>query len=277
LSRFNAASIYPFTKMVYDSGNFGNDVILQLFDTINIANGVSLPVANLNAQGAVSTTRVSGGASSTFAPLDENIPIQNFATPGTNAWNAVGAGANTDYSQTFDWAADMDAFLYKVTYWIPIFINVSAFTSGSANFNTATVSLFVDLDGTNQVTIYSTKFTITGLSALVAASKFNVFLLTDSFFPSTFGDIKKAKLKGGMPVHLKLTLSNTVSGVLTYQSGLFPYWGQFFNAAASTNLGIYPPILAMHLHAAGSHADIIIRDPDMIGRWDLAGQGAGIY
>jgi hypothetical protein len=122
------------------------------------------------------------------------------------------AGDNTQYTRTFAWRNLRGFLLDKVTFNIALGHNISAYTSGSPNFDSFNLTFRQYINGQFKPIVPDNKIS-TGHSALSATGT-QSYIYEESFTPGV-------KIEDNSIIAVAITM-NVTTGTSTYQAGLYP-------------------------------------------------------
>ena len=231
-------------KPTYDVANFGHDTSLPL-------NCISGNVATITP------------STSTFVQVleDSRVPIDEvdlFITD-SDKMALIHLGDDTDWDKTWEWAPDMSAQAYTLTFNFAVGMKVSSYSSG--NFKISDVQVICNQVGGGEGTVnFVNKIIDPGMSNMTSAVS-QVAIINFSTTVSTKVFDK--------PLTFQIKV-NTDSGSGTYQTGIIPLFCYFGTAIPKTWT---TSSVLMHLHADLAHAFPIFRDEDNMNMLDT---GIGI-
>ena len=220
-------------KPTYDVANFGHDTSLPL-------NCISGNVATITP------------STSTFVQVleDSRVPIDEvdlFITD-SDKMALIHLGDDTDWDKTWEWAPDMSAQAYTLTFNFAVGMKVSSYSSG--NFKISDVQVICNQVGGGEGTVnFVNKIIDPGMSNMTSAVA-QVAIINFSTTVSTKVFDK--------PLTFQIKV-NTDSGSGTYQTGIIPLFCYFGTAIPKTWT---TSSVLMHLHADLAHAFPIFRDQD---------------
>jgi len=226
-------------KPTYDVANFGHDTSLPL-------NCISGNVATITP------------STSTFVQVleDSRVPIDEvdlFITD-SDKMALIHLGDDTDWDKTWEWAPDMSAQAYTLTFNFAVGMKVSSYSSG--NFKISDVQVICNQIGGGEGTVnFVNKIIDPGMSNMTSAVA-QVAIINFSTTVSTKVFDK--------PLTFQIKV-NTDSGSGTYQTGIIPLFCYFGTAIPKTWT---TSSVLMHLHADLGHAFPIFRDEDNMNMLD---------
>jgi len=226
-------------KPTYDVANFGHDTSLPL-------NCISGNVATITP------------STSTFVQVleDSRVPIDEvdlFITD-SDKMALIHLGDDTDWDKTWEWAPDMSAQAYTLTFNFAVGMKVSSYSSG--NFKISDVQVICNQIGGGEGTVnFVNKIIDPGMSNMTSAVA-QVAIINFSTTVSTKVFDK--------PLTFQIKV-NTDSGSGTYQTGIIPLFCYFGTAIPKTWT---TSSVLMHLHADLAHAFPIFRDEDNMNMLD---------
>jgi len=226
-------------KPTYDVANFGHDTSLPL-------NCISGNVATITP------------STSTFVQVleDSRVPIDEvdlFITD-SDKMALIHLGDDTDWDKTWEWAPDMSAQAYTLTFNFAVGMKVSSYSSG--NFKISDVQVICNQVGGGEGTVnFVNKIIDPGMSNMTSAVS-QVAIINFSTTVSTKVFDK--------PLTFQIKV-NTDSGSGTYQTGIIPLFCYFGTAIPKTWT---TSSVLMHLHADLAHAFPIFRDQDNMNMLD---------
>ena len=231
-------------KPTYDVANFGHDTSLPL-------NCISGNVATITPSTSTFVQVLEDGR----VPIDE---VDLFITD-SDKMALIHLGDDTDWDKTWDWAPDMSAQAYTLTFNFAVGMKVSSYTSG--NFKIDSVQVICNQIGGGEGTVnFVNKIIDPGMSNMTSAVA-QVAIINFSTTVSTKVFDK--------PLTFQIKV-NTDSGSGTYQTGIIPLFCYFGTAIPKTWT---TSSVLMHLHADLAHAFPIFRDEDNMNMLDT---GIGI-
>ena len=231
-------------KPTYDVANFGHDTSLPL-------NCISGNVATITP------------STSTFVQVleDSRVPIDEvdlFITD-SDKMALIHPGNDTDFDTSWEWAPDMSAQAYTLTFNFAVGMKISSYSSG--NFKIDSVQVICNQIGGGEGTVnFVNKIIDPGMSNMTSAVA-QVAIINFSTTVSTKVFDK--------PLTFQIKV-NTSSGSGTYQTGIIPLFCYFGTAIPKTWT---TSSVLMHLHADLAHAFPIFRDEDNMNMLDT---GIGI-
>jgi len=231
-------------KPTYDVANFGHDTTLPL-------NCISGNVATITPSTSTFVQVLEDGR----VPIDE---VDLFITD-SDKMALIHLGDDTDWDKTWEWAPDMSAQAYTLTFNFAVGMKVSSYTSG--NFKISDVQVICNQIGGGEGTVnFVNKIIDPGMSNMTSAVA-QVAIINFSTTVSTKVFDK--------PLTFQIKV-NTDSGSGTYQTGIIPLFCYFGTAIPKTWT---TSSVLMHLHADLAHAFPIFRDEDNMNMLDT---GIGI-
>ena len=231
-------------KPTYDVANFGHDT--------------SLPLNCISGNVAIITP-----STSTFVQVleDGRVPIDEvdlFITD-SDKMALIHLGDDTDWDKTWEWAPDMSAQAYTLTFNFAVGMKVSSYTSG--NFKIDSVQVICNQIGGGEGTVnFVNKIIDPGMSNMTSAVAQVAIINFSTTVSSKVFD---------KPLTFQIKV-NTSSGSGTYQTGIIPLFCYFGTAIPKTWT---TSSVLMHLHADLAHAFPIFRDEDNMNMVDT---GIGI-
>lgn len=226
-------------KPVYNVGDYGEDFTLP-FDQ-DLLTGQAIVFSTSTIARTDEDIQIAG-TSTSLSPVDAHDT--NFSD--IDDGQILHEGDDTAYSRQFVFTPDMDAVLYKLDFNLCFGLNVSAYTNG--NFALTSATILIQQLGNNGglIQLYSNTFT-SGLGNL-AATGTQLFIINADV-------ITDIELYAGRPVII--TLSTTIAtGTGTEQVGIVPW---FCYQTTAVPKSFSRSTIGMHLHAAVSHADKVLR------------------
>jgi len=245
LSQIPRSSFQPaLIKPVYDSGNYGHDVVIPL----NCLSGSTVTLVP---------------STSTFVQVleDGRVPVDEVNQFITNSDEMAGvsAGDDTDFDTTWEWLPDMSFQAYKASFSVACFMNVSAYTSG--NFAISSVQLTMKVIGGGEGDqVIVNKIVNPGMANMTSATSQIAILNVDTKTSAKIPD---------KPVSIQIKV-NTSGGSGTYQCGIVPFFCYFGSAVPKTWT---TSSVIVHAHADLAHAFPIFRDEDNMNMLDRSGIG----
>jgi len=226
-------------KPTYDVANFGHDTSLPL-------NCISGNVATITP----STTTFVQVLEDGRVPIDE---VDLFITD-SDKMALIHLGDDADWDKTWEWAPDMSAQAYTLTFNFAVGMKVSSYTSG--NFKISDVQVICNQIGGGEGTVnFVNKIIDPGMANMTSAVA-QVAIINFSTTVSTKVFDK--------PLTFQIKV-NTSSGSGTYQAGIIPLFCYFGTAIPKTWT---TSSVLMHLHADLAHAFPIFRDEDNMNMLD---------
>ena len=226
-------------KPTYDVANFGHDTTLPL----NCLTG--------------STTTLTP-STATFVQVleDSRVPIDEvdmFITD-SDKMALVHAGNDTDFDKTWEWAPDMSAQAYQLSFSFAVAMKVSSYSSG--NFAIDNVQVVCNQVGGGEGIV-------TVLNKIIDPGMSNMTTATEQVAIINFSTKTSAKVFD-KPLTFQIKV-NTSSGVGTYQTGIVPLFCYFGAAVPKTWT---TSSVLLHIHADLAHAFPIFRDEDNMNMLD---------
>ena len=226
-------------KPTYDVANFGHDTSLPL-------NCISGNVATITPSTSTFVQVLEDGR----VPIDE---VDLFITD-SDKMALIHLGDDTDWDKTWEWAPDMSAQAYTLTFNFAVGMKVSSYSSG--NFKISDVQVICNQIGGGEGTVnFVNKIIDPGMSNMTSAVA-QVAIINFSTTVSTKVFDK--------PLTFQIKV-NTDSGSGTYQTGIIPLFCYFGTAIPKTWT---TSSVLMHLHADLAHAFPIFRDEDNMNMLD---------
>ena len=226
-------------KPTYDVANFGHDTSLPL-------NCISGNVATITPSTSTFVQVLEDGR----VPIDE---VDLFITD-SDKMALIHLGDDTDWDKTWEWAPDMSAQAYTLTFNFAVGMKVSSYSSG--NFKISDVQVICNQIGGGEGTVnFVNKIIDPGMSNMTSAVA-QVAIINFSTTVSTKVFDK--------PLTFQIKV-NTDSGSGTYQTGIIPLFCYFGTAIPKTWT---TSSVLMHLHADLAHAFPIFRDQDNMNMLD---------
>ena len=231
-------------KPTYDVANFGHDTTLPL-------NCISGNVATITP----STATFVQVLEDSRVPIDE---VDLFITD-SDKMALIHLGDDTDWDKTWEWAPDMSAQAYTLTFNFAVGMKVSSYSSG--NFKISDVQVICNQIGGGEGTVnFVNKIIDPGMSNMTSAVAQVAIINFSTTVSSKVFD---------KPLTFQIKV-NTDSGSGTYQTGIIPLFCYFGTAIPKTWT---TSSVLMHLHADLAHAFPIFRDEDNMNMIDT---GIGI-
>jgi len=226
-------------KPTYDVANFGHDTSLPL-------NCISGNVATITPSTSTFVQVLEDGR----VPIDE---VDLFITD-SDKMALIHLGDDTDWDKTWEWAPDMSAQAYTLTFNFAVGMKVSSYSSG--NFKISDVQVICNQIGGGEGTVnFVNKIIDPGMANMTSAVA-QVAIINFSTTVSTKVFDK--------PLTFQIKV-NTDSGSGTYQTGIIPLFCYFGTAIPKTWT---TSSVLMHLHADLAHAFPIFRDEDNMNMLD---------
>ena len=220
-------------KPTYDVANFGHDTSLPL-------NCISGNVATITPSTSTFVQVLEDGR----VPIDE---VDLFITD-SDKMALIHLGDDTDWDKTWEWAPDMSAQAYTLTFNFAVGMKVSSYTSG--NFKIDSVQVICNQIGGGEGTVnFVNKIIDPGMSNMTSAVAQVAIINFSTTVSSKVFD---------KPLTFQIKV-NTSSGSGTYQTGIIPLFCYFGTAIPKTWT---TSSVLMHLHADLAHAFPIFRDED---------------
>jgi len=238
--------------------SFKPALIKPTYDVANYGHDTSLPLNCISGNVATITP-----STSTFVQVleDSRVPIDEvdlFITD-SDKMALIHLGDDTDWDKTWEWAPDMSAQAYTLTFNFAVGMKVSSYSSG--NFKISDVQVICNQIGGGEGTVnFVNKIIDPGMSNMTSAVA-QVAIINFSTTVSTKVFDK--------PLTFQIKV-NTESGSGTYQTGIIPLFCYFGTAIPKTWT---TSSVLMHLHADLAHAFPIFRDEDNMNMVDT---GIGI-
>ena len=227
--------------------SFKPALIKPTYDVANYGHDTSLPLSCISGNVATITP-----STSTFVQVleDNRVPIDEvdlFITD-SDKMALIHLGDDTDFDKTYEWAPDMSAQAYTLTFSFGVGMKVSSYSSG--NFKIDSVQVICNQIGGGEGTVnFVNKIIDPGMSNMTSAVA-QVAIINFSTTVSTKVFDK--------PLTFQIKV-NTSSGSGTYQTGIIPLFCYF--GTAIPKVWTTSSVL-MHLHADLAHAFPIFRDED---------------
>jgi len=226
-------------KPTYDVANFGHDTSLPL-------NCISGNVATITPSTSTFVQVLEDGR----VPIDE---VDLFITD-SDKMALIHLGDDTDWDKTWEWAPDMSAQAYTLTFNFAVGMKVSSYTSG--NFKISDVQVICNQIGGGEGTVnFVNKIIDPGMSNMTSAVAQVAIINFSTTVSSKVFD---------KPLTFQIKV-NTDSGSGTYQTGIIPLFCYFGTAIPKTWT---TSSVLMHLHADLAHAFPIFRDQDNMNMLD---------
>ena len=226
-------------KPTYDVANFGHDTSLPL-------NCISGNVATITPSTSTFVQVLEDGR----VPIDE---VDLFITD-SDKMALIHLGDDTDWDKTWEWAPDMSAQAYTLTFNFAVGMKVSSYSSG--NFKISDVQVICNqIGGGEGIVNFVNRIIDPGMSNMTSAVA-QVAIINFSTTVSTKVFDK--------PLTFQIKV-NTDSGSGTYQTGIIPLFCYFGTAIPKTWT---TSSVLMHLHADLAHAFPIFRDQDNMNMLD---------
>ena len=225
--------------------SFKPALIKPTYDVANYGHDTSLPLNCISGNVATITP-----STSTFVQVleDSRVPIDEvdlFITD-SDKMALIHLGDDTDWDKTWEWAPDMSAQAYTLTFNFAVGMKVSSYSSG--NFKISDVQVICNQIGGGEGTVnFVDKIIDPGMSNMTSAVA-QVAIINFSTTVSTKVFDK--------PLTFQIKV-NTESGSGTYQTGIIPLFCYFGTAIPKTWT---TSSVLMHLHADLAHAFPIFRD-----------------
>jgi len=220
-------------KPTYDVANFGHDTSLPL-------NCISGNVATITPSTSTFVQVLEDGR----VPIDE---VDLFITD-SDKMALIHLGDDTDWDKTWEWAPDMSAQAYTLTFNFAVGMKVSSYSSG--NFKISDVQIICNQIGGGEGTVnFVNKIIDPGMSNMTSAVAQVAIINFSTTVSSKVFD---------KPLTFQIKV-NTDSGSGTYQVGIIPLFCYFGTAIPKTWT---TSSVLMHLHADLAHAFPIFRDQD---------------
>lgn len=234
-------------KPVYNVGDFGEDVVIP-FDQEALALQSVTPSTS-----TIARTTETFGSVSAF-PVDEHTS----ALSNIDAFGVANKGNNTQYTRINSWRPDMDVVLYKLDVNVAFGLNVSAYTSGNFSLTSVRLKIYTIEANAGQRVLMDTTWT-SGLGNLGATGS-QIFIINED-------DLLDTQVYSGFPVIFEWTVT-CGTGVGTRQEGIMPWF--VYQASALTKTATRSE-LRIHVHAAVSHADKVLKRQQNEQRLDYSG------
>jgi hypothetical protein len=228
--------------------SFRPALIKPTYDVANFGHDVTLPLNCITGTGTATLTP----STATFVQVleDSRIPVDEVAMFITNSdeMALVHAGNNTDFDESWEWAPDMSAQAYQLSFSFMVGMKVSAYTSG--NFKISDVQVICNQVGGGEGTV-------TIVNKIIDPGMANMVGVAEQVAIINFSTKTSAKVFD-KPLTFQIKV-NTDSGTGTYQCGIVPLFCYFGSAVPKT--WTISSVL-MHIHADLAHAFPIFRDED---------------
>jgi len=226
-------------KPTYDVANFGHDTSLPL-------NCISGNVATITPSTSTFVQVLEDGR----VPIDE---VDLFITD-SDKMALIHLGDDTDWDKTWEWAPDMSAQAYTLTFNFAVGMKVSSYSSG--NFKISDVQVICNQIGGGEGTVnFVNKIIDPGMANMTSAVAQVAIINFSTTVSSKVFD---------KPLTFQIKV-NTDSGSGTYQTGIIPLFCYFGTAIPKTWT---TSSVLMHLHADLAHAFPIFRDQDNMNMLD---------
>ena len=226
-------------KPTYDVANFGHDTSLPL-------NCISGNVATITPSTSTFVQVLEDGR----VPIDE---VDLFITD-SDKMALIHLGDDTDWDKTWEWAPDMSAQAYTLTFNFAVGMKVSSYSSG--NFKISDVQVICNQIGGGEGTVnFVNKIIDPGMANMTSAVAQVAIINFSTTVSSKVFD---------KPLTFRIKV-NTDSGSGTYQTGIIPLFCYFGTAIPKTWT---TSSVLMHLHADLAHAFPIFRDQDNMNMLD---------
>jgi len=214
----------------YDVSNYGTDIFLPL------GNAASLTATSITLSTTTITQSTDGGQT--------GFDKQDTLLSDADTVQLLGAGNDLGFDHTFRWRPDMSAIVYHTRILLAIGLNVSAFTSGSIDMPTATITI-TEVSGAAKM-IFTQIFPLEIVALTGTGSS---YFILDAIFDEIF------KVYSGNPIDVRIEIpAATETGVSTTQVGILPLFS--YQSAA-----VLKPFtlsgISFHVHASLDHADPI--------------------
>jgi len=188
-------------KPTYNVSNFGESLILEIGTEFAAMQTITPSTADFG--------QVLQNAN---VPIEDNsVVISDVDTIGL-----VNLGDDTNYDQTYQFIPEISSILYKINFAMALGLNLSAWTSGTATIDSVQV-IITEQDPNTPVEILNEVIDAIGLVALGAIG--TQILLLNSQFP-----IDGKKIKGGIPISIRIIINTTQDLVNTRQVGIIPFF-----------------------------------------------------
>jgi hypothetical protein len=233
--------------------SFKPALIKPTYDVANYGHDTSLPLSCISGNVATITP-----STSTFVQVleDSRVPIDEvdlFITD-SDKMALIHLGDDTDFDKTYEWAPDMSAQAYTLTFSFGVGMKVSSYSSG--NFKISDVQVICNQIGGGEGSVnFVNKIIDPGMANMTSAVA-QVAIINFSTTVSTKVFDK--------PLTFQIKV-NTDSGSGTYQTGIIPLFCYFGTAIPKTWT---TSSVLMHLHADLAHAFPIFRDEDNMNMLD---------
>ena len=243
-----ALGIYAYLiKPVYNVGDYGEDVVIPL-DQDNLT---YTSITWASSTFARTTEDVAG---ITTFPMDDHTTLASDKTTG----GIANEGLNTQFDRIYSWRPDMDAVCYKIDFSMAFGLLVTNYAANNFKITSVRCKMFVVEANANQRVLSD----ITWQSGLgnLAANGSQVFLVKED----VLADIE---LYSGFPILIQITMT-CGTGTGDRNEGILPW---FPSQAADLVKSFARSEIRMHLHAAVSHADKVLRRQQNEQKLDYSG------
>ena len=223
-------------KPTYNVSNFGDEITLEL--------GVENESLESITPSSADFGQVLQDAN---IPTDDNpVVISDVDTIGL-----VNLGDDTDYDQTYRFIPPISFILHKIALSMAVGLNLSAWTSGAATIDSVQV-IVTEEDQDTPVVILDEIFDAVGLVALGAVG--TQILLLDPQIA-----IAGQKIRGGIPVSIRIIINTTQNLDNTRQVGIIPF---FCYQAAAIAKRFSTSIISLGVRPSLDSAFLVLRTED---------------
>jgi len=234
-------------KNVYDSANYGQTIMIPLVTDSSLTLQTITPSASTFNQ-LVPFTGI-------FTIDDINQIVSNI-----DEISIAHEGDDAIFNRIYQWQPESYGVVYKANIIAGFGLNVSAFTSGTADLDSVQVILTQHLaDGTIVKEIFNKTVTAT-FTALTATG--TLIFLVDIEHSIPF-DIDAEK-----PLRLQIIVNHTQTLTNTLQVGILPLF--CYNSEA-TNKVFTTSVLKLHIHSSLKNAFPVLRGTSETDRLDFSG------
>lgn len=231
-----AMGIYSYLiKPVYNVGDYGQDIAIPLDQDNLTYTSITWSTSTF-----ARTTEDVGGI--TTFPMDEHTTFVSDKDTG----GIANEGLNTQFARIYSWRPDMDAILYKIDFSMAFGLLVTNYAAGNFKITSVNCKIYVVEANNNQRTLSN----ITWQSGLgnLAANGSQVFLVKEDV-------LTDIELYAGFPILIEITMT-CGTGTGDRNEGILPWFPSQSTALVKS---FARSEIRMHVHAAVSHADKVLR------------------
>lgn len=228
----------PRIQPTYNTSDYGQDIFLPL----------------VNTDASIQTITVDASATEITPSYDgDSIPIDDFplVLQSNNTIPIFHEGDDTNFSFSFAFTPDMDAWIYKIGILIGAGLNVSAYTNGTVALTSVGISARERQTGRVLIPYFrlgqiNSDLTAVGSTIGIFSTEYTEFLL----------------VKSKSTIDISIEINATRTGTNTFQCGLIPSF-PFFKTNIIKHFATSG--IALHIHAPINHADVVFEhDPSRV-------------